>query len=49
VRPWLGMKMLGLTEDIISQLKERDVSFPDVKTGVLVPQVPKNYNISRVF
>ncbi|CAM6122297.1 unnamed protein product [Calypogeia fissa] len=39
VRPWLGMKMLGLTEDIISQLRERDSSFPDVKTGVLVPQV----------
>ncbi|KAG6552605.1 hypothetical protein Mapa_005805 [Marchantia paleacea] len=39
VRPWLGMKMLGLTEDIILQLKERDPSFPDVTGGVLVPQV----------
>ncbi|KAL2620368.1 hypothetical protein R1flu_000573 [Riccia fluitans] len=39
VRPWLGMKMLELTEDIILQLKERDPSFPDVTGGVLVPQV----------
>ncbi|KAL3681531.1 hypothetical protein R1sor_024487 [Riccia sorocarpa] len=39
VRPWLGMKMLELTEDITFQLKERDPSFPDVTSGVLVPQV----------
>ncbi|XP_057831742.2 putative protease Do-like 14 isoform X2 [Cryptomeria japonica] len=39
VRPWLGMKMLDLNELIVSQLKERDPSFPDVVEGVLVPQV----------
>ncbi|KAJ7541321.1 hypothetical protein O6H91_10G054400 [Diphasiastrum complanatum] len=39
VRPWLGMKMLELTEPIIGQLKERDPAFPDINKGVLVPQV----------
>ncbi|XP_010273536.1 PREDICTED: putative protease Do-like 14 [Nelumbo nucifera] len=39
VRPWLGLKMLDLNEMIIAQLKERDVTFPDVSKGVLVPMV----------
>ncbi|XXG89535.1 hypothetical protein AAC387_Pa12g1513 [Persea americana] len=39
VRPWLGLKMLDLNELIISQLKERDPSFPNVSKGVLVPMV----------
>ncbi|XP_024537741.1 putative protease Do-like 14 isoform X2 [Selaginella moellendorffii] len=39
VRPWLGIKMLELTEAIIDQLKDRDPSFPNVSKGVLVPQV----------
>jgi hypothetical protein len=33
------MKMLELNAAVISQLKERDPSFPDVTAGVLVPQV----------
>ncbi|KAK9291419.1 hypothetical protein L1049_019366 [Liquidambar formosana] len=39
VRPWLGLKMLDLNDLIISQLKERDATFPDVQKGVLVPMV----------
>ncbi|KAK9151632.1 hypothetical protein Syun_009941 [Stephania yunnanensis] len=39
VRPWLGLKMLDLNEMVISQLKERDNSFPNVTKGVLVPMV----------
>eukprot|EP00249_Psilotum_nudum_P006306 c19622_g1_i1 orf=90-1535(+) len=39
VRPWLGMKMLELTPAIVSQLKERDPTFPDISEGILVPQV----------
>ncbi|KAL2940977.1 putative protease Do-like 14 [Bienertia sinuspersici] len=39
VRPWLGLKMIDLNEMIISQLKERDPSFPNVDRGVLVPMV----------
>lgn len=39
VRPWLGLKMLDLNDMIIAQLKERDPSFPNVKSGVLVPVV----------
>ncbi|XP_077229190.1 trypsin family protein with PDZ domain-containing protein isoform X2 [Tasmannia lanceolata] len=39
VRPWLGLKMLDLNDMIISQLKERDLSFPNVSKGVLVPMV----------
>ncbi|CAA6660261.1 unnamed protein product [Spirodela intermedia] len=39
VRPWLGLKMLDLNNMVIEQLKERDVSFPDVTKGVLVPVV----------
>lgn len=39
VRPWLGLKMLDLNDMIIAQLKEKDVLFPDVTKGVLVPMV----------
>ncbi|XP_076924537.1 putative protease Do-like 14 [Bidens hawaiensis] len=39
VRPWLGLKMLDLNDMIIAQLKEKDVMFPDVTKGVLVPMV----------
>lgn len=39
VRPWLGLKMLDLNDMIIAQLKERDPSFPNVKSGILVPVV----------
>lgn len=39
VRPWLGLKMLDLNEMIVAQLKEKDVTFPDVSKGVLVPMV----------
>ncbi|GLT50461.1 hypothetical protein SLA2020_239470 [Shorea laevis] len=39
VRPWLGFKMLDLNDMIIAQLKERDVTFPNVKKGVLVAMV----------
>lgn len=39
IRPWLGLKMLDLTDMIIAQLKERDASFPDINKGVLVPMV----------
>ncbi|KAH7681172.1 Peptidase Do protein [Dioscorea alata] len=36
VRPWLGVKLLDLTEKNITHLKEKDGSFPDVRNGVLV-------------
>ncbi|OVA14846.1 PDZ domain [Macleaya cordata] len=39
VRPWLGLKMLELNEMIVAQLKERDISFPNVNKGVLIPMV----------
>ena len=39
VRPWLGLKMIDLNDMIVSQLKEKDPTFPDVKKGVLVPMV----------
>ncbi|XP_062004269.1 putative protease Do-like 14 [Rosa rugosa] len=39
VRPWLGLKMIDLNDMIISQLKERDSSFPNIKRGILVPMV----------
>ncbi|KAJ0509388.1 putative htrA2 peptidase [Helianthus annuus] len=39
VRPWLGLKMLDLNDMIVAQLKEKDVMFPDVTKGVLVPMV----------
>ena len=39
VRPWLGLKMIDLNDMIISQLKERDSSFPSIKRGILVPMV----------
>ncbi|GLT47641.1 hypothetical protein SLA2020_213230 [Shorea laevis] len=39
VRPWLGFKMLNLNDMIIAQLKERDVTFPNVKKGLLVAMV----------
>ncbi|MCL7030073.1 hypothetical protein MKW94_029022 [Papaver nudicaule] len=39
VRPWLGLKMLDLNDMIVAQLKERDISFPNVNKGVLVPMV----------
>ncbi|GMN43895.1 hypothetical protein TIFTF001_013082 [Ficus carica] len=39
VRPWLGLKMIDLNEMIISQLKERDGTFPNVKKGILVAMV----------
>ena len=39
VRPWLGLKMLDLNPMIISQLKEKSSTFPDIRKGVLVPMV----------
>ncbi|KAI3974043.1 hypothetical protein MKX01_026440 [Papaver californicum] len=39
VRPWLGLKMLDLNDMIVAQLKERDIMFPNVSKGVLVPMV----------
>lgn len=39
IRPWLGLKMIDLNEMILSQLKERDPTFPNVDRGVLVPMV----------
>ncbi|CAA0816816.1 Trypsin family protein with PDZ domain [Striga hermonthica] len=39
VRPWLGLKMLDLNDMIIDHLKEKNVSFPDVSKGVLIPVV----------
>lgn len=33
--------MLELNDAVISQLKERDTSFPDASAGVLVPQVSR--------
>ncbi|WVZ53416.1 hypothetical protein U9M48_004362, partial [Paspalum notatum var. saurae] len=39
VRPWLGLKMLDLNPMIIAQLKERSITFPDVRKGVFVPMV----------
>ncbi|GLT50463.1 hypothetical protein SLA2020_239490 [Shorea laevis] len=39
VHPWLGFKMLDLNDMIIAQLKERDVTFANVKKGVLVAMV----------
>lgn len=38
-RPYIGMKMLELNDGIISQLKERDPSFPSIVKGILIPQV----------
>ncbi|XAR52621.1 HtrA2 peptidase [Bertholletia excelsa] len=39
VRPWLGLKMLDLNDMIVSQLREKDATFPNVSKGVLVPMV----------
>ncbi|GAB2228961.1 hypothetical protein Droror1_Dr00023095 [Drosera rotundifolia] len=39
VRPWIGLKMVDLSEMIIAQLKEREPTFPSVDKGVLVPMV----------
>ncbi|KAL6560558.1 hypothetical protein OROGR_004117 [Orobanche gracilis] len=37
VRPWLGLKMLDLSDMIVGYLKEKDASFSDVSSGVLIP------------
>ncbi|KAG8363839.1 hypothetical protein BUALT_Bualt19G0064000 [Buddleja alternifolia] len=39
VRPWLGLKMLDLNDMIVAHLKERNASFPDIRSGVLIPMV----------
>lgn len=39
VRPWLGLKMLDLSDMIVAQLKEKDAKFPSVSKGVLIPMV----------
>ncbi|KAK3275766.1 hypothetical protein CYMTET_16125, partial [Cymbomonas tetramitiformis] len=39
MRAYIGMKMLELTPGILAQIREQDPSFPDVKKGVLIPQV----------
>ncbi|XP_020593506.1 putative protease Do-like 14 [Phalaenopsis equestris] len=39
IRPWLGLKMLDLNDMVISQLKERDSTFPNVIRGVLILMV----------
>ncbi|KAL0908196.1 hypothetical protein M5K25_022674 [Dendrobium thyrsiflorum] len=39
IRPWLGLKMLDLNSMVITQLKERDSSFPNVVRGVLILMV----------
>ncbi|GLT47627.1 hypothetical protein SLA2020_213120 [Shorea laevis] len=47
VWPWLGFKMLDLNDMIIAQLKERDVTFPNVKKGVLVAMVTPGSPVDR--
>ncbi|KAL6558049.1 hypothetical protein OROMI_018399 [Orobanche minor] len=37
VRPWLGLKMLDLNDMIVGYLKEKNASFSDVSSGVLIP------------
>ncbi|KAK4478087.1 hypothetical protein RD792_017352 [Penstemon davidsonii] len=39
IRPWIGLKMLDLSDMIVAQLKEKNPSFPDVRKGLLVPMV----------
>ncbi|CAM8925387.1 unnamed protein product [Rhodiola kirilowii] len=39
VRPWLGLKMIDLSEMIVAQLREKDDMFPNVKGGALVAVV----------
>ncbi|MED6156461.1 hypothetical protein PIB30_014425 [Stylosanthes scabra] len=37
IRPWLGLKMLDLNDNLIAELKVRAPAFPDVDKGILVP------------
>ncbi|MED6120148.1 hypothetical protein PIB30_018357 [Stylosanthes scabra] len=37
IRPWLGLKMLDLNDNLIAELKVRSPAFPDVDKGILVP------------
>jgi len=38
-RPYLGIKMLGLSPEITAFIRRKERSFPDITSGVLVPQI----------
>ena len=38
--------MHELNEHVLSQLKEQDPTFPDIKKGILVPQVCNYFHLS---
>lgn len=39
IRPYIGIKMLQLTEHNAAQMRQKDTSFPEVTQGILVPHV----------
>ncbi|KAL8553957.1 hypothetical protein ACS0TY_002277 [Phlomoides rotata] len=49
VRPWLGLKMIDLNEMIITLIKEKNASFPDVSGGIFIPMVRNLMHILVFF
>lgn len=39
IRPYIGIKMLQLTEHNAVQMRQQDAGFPEITQGILVPQV----------
>ncbi|GMH37712.1 hypothetical protein BSKO_05585 [Bryopsis sp. KO-2023] len=47
LRPYLGIKMLPINPRVASQLKKLTPTFPDVRHGILVPEVTKGSPAER--
>ena len=39
IRPFIGIKMLQLTEHNAAQMRQQDANFPEITQGILVPHV----------
>jgi len=39
IRPYIGIKMLQLTEHNAAQMRQQDANFPEITQGILVPHV----------
>ena len=42
VRPYIGIKMVELNQQVAAQMRQRDSRFPEVKQGILVTGVAAN-------
>lgn len=42
VRPYIGIKMVELNQQVAAQMRQRDSRFPQVKQGILVTAVAAN-------